>query len=378
MSEELSNKVLPLDGDRSSAELAELGPLSGQCTRVAVQHTTTSQTAGSTAEKVGIRRYPSYRDFKQLVLQRIPERIFKRSSQSDIFSPVSSPPIPIYVPPPLTKTDEPKLPTEDNMKSRSGEIVDSVRVDQTSFSSSPHNRNHDTSNINMDWAPDLSPVAFSPTLSVEVTPLSQPIALQSPPSRSRNFSSFRRKLSLRSVSSLQSIDPTRATSVSRQPTQNRPQTSPTRGHERRKSKYLNDPTVLSLLDRKFEEALELGFNSPPETPDHTQFPSPNLESKRDSPLISVDGTTIVEEEEEDDFFSRPTPNLTLPTLKELDDSKERNGDVMTLRLTLTPATCLTEVEENLTVESNTGLGKRMSGLGGIFGLGRTRSRKIKF
>jgi hypothetical protein len=91
----------------------------------------------------------------------------------------------------------------------------------------------------------------------------------------------------------------------------------------------------------------------------------------------MDGTTIAEVDEEDedevDFFSRPSPNLALPTLKELDDGdvwRDGAGDVMTLRLTLTPATCLTEVEENFPMESTGVMSKRMSGFGRI--LGRTR------
>jgi hypothetical protein len=87
-----------------------------------------------------------------------------------------------------------------------------------------------------------------------------------------------------------------------------------------------------------------------------------------------DESTIVEEDEED-IFTRPSPDLKLPTLKELDDGEMSGlGDVMTLRLTLTPATCLTEVEEDLEVVERGGLGKRMSGLGRIL---RTRSRRVK-
>jgi len=135
-----------------------------------------------------------------------------------------------------------------------------------------------------------------------------------------------------------------------------------------------------MLDRKFEDALELGFASPPPTPHRS--PSPNNVDPKRSPITpSVDGTTIVgtieETDEDEDIFSRPTPDLALPTLKELDDGewKDGQGNVMTLRLTLTPATCLTEVEEEFPIESSGGLGKRMSGLGRF--LGRTRSRKVR-
>jgi hypothetical protein len=128
-----------------------------------------------------------------------------------------------------------------------------------------------------------------------------------------------------------------------------------------------------MLDRKFEEALELGFTSPPPTPHRT--PSPVMHTP--TTLVSAfgeDGSTIVEEDEED-IFTRPSPDLKLPTLKELDDGEMSGlGDVMTLRLTLTPATCLTEVEEDLEVVERGGLGKRMSGLGRIL---RTRSRRVK-
>jgi hypothetical protein len=135
-----------------------------------------------------------------------------------------------------------------------------------------------------------------------------------------------------------------------------------------------------MLDRKFEEALELGFVSPPPTP-HNRSPSPNLELKRSPLAPSVDGTTVVdtiqEDEEEEDIFSRPTPDLALPTLKELDDGewKDSQGNVMTLRLTLTPATCLTEVEQEFSLETTSELRKRMSGLGRM--LRRARSSKVR-
>jgi hypothetical protein len=127
-----------------------------------------------------------------------------------------------------------------------------------------------------------------------------------------------------------------------------------------------------MLDRNFEEALELGFTSLPPTPIRT--PSPRTIH------ASLDGTTIKEEPEdegEDDFFSRPMPNLALPTLKELDDCTEKDGagDVMTLRLTLTPATALTEVDETIPFEVTGGLSKRMYGLGLGRILGLTKSRK---
>jgi hypothetical protein len=134
-----------------------------------------------------------------------------------------------------------------------------------------------------------------------------------------------------------------------------------------------------MLDRNFEEALHLGFTSPPPTP-NKRSPSPIAETKRFSPISpSMDGTTIAEEDEED-IFTRPTPNLALPTLKELDDGewKDSTGDVMTLRLTLTPATCLTEVEENFSLDTSSGLGKGMkSGFGKILGRARSRSRKVR-
>jgi hypothetical protein len=138
-----------------------------------------------------------------------------------------------------------------------------------------------------------------------------------------------------------------------------------------------------MLDRKFEDALEMGFASPPPTP-HNRSPSPNTDARQRSPITpSVDGTTIVEtieegDEEDEDVFARPTPDLALPTLKELDDGewKDAQGNVMTLHLTLTPAACLTDAEEEFPLDSSPGrFGKRMSGLGRI--LGRTRSRKVR-
>jgi hypothetical protein len=188
---------------------------------------------------------------------------------------------------------------------------------------------------------------------------------------------MRRKLSFRN--SIQSLNfpsiPARQPAPSIRSTTGS-QHSPT-SHERRRSKYLNDPTVLSMLDRNFEEALELGFSSPPPTPIN-RSPSPNLDGKRISPISSSINRNTIAEEEEEDIFTRPTPNLALPTLKELDDGEwmESSGDVMTLRLTLTPAACLTEVEENFPLDTSTGLGKGMkSGFGKI--LGRARSRKVR-
>jgi len=84
----------------------------------------------------------------------------------------------------------------------------------------------------------------------------------------------------------------------------------------------------------------------------------------------------------DDIFST-SPNLTLPTLRELDGETgaiagKEEGEGMTLRLTLTPATALVEGEEEVMLESGTpGLGKRMSSLGRILSRGRSRSRKVK-
>ena len=223
--------------------------------------------------------------------------------------------------------------------------------------------------IRMDWAPDLTPISFKPELTVDITPLSPPTSPAAP--LSRNLANFRRKLSLRTTpcSPQSSKPPSRQSSLSKYSTSSH---ASSKTHERRRSKYLNDPIVLSMLDRKFEDALELGF-SPPTTP-HGRSPSPNHDAKKSPITPSMDGTTIIEEEEEEDIFSRPTPNLTLPTLKELDDGewKDAQGEVMTLRLTLTPATCLTEVEKEFPLETNT---KRISGLGRI--LGRTRSMKVK-
>jgi hypothetical protein len=191
-------------------------------------------------------------------------------------------------------------------------------------------------------------------------------------------STFRRKFSLRS--SLLPIHSANSQKPAPRPNTSTHSQKSLSTHERRRSKYLNDPTVLSMLDRNFEEALERGFSSPPPTPHNISPSLPDMESKRSPVTPSVDGTTIVEtiqEEEEEDIFSRPSPDLALPTLKELDDGEwtDGQGNVMTLRLTLTPATCLTEVEEAMTVESTGRLGKRMSGLGRI--LSRTRSRKVK-
>jgi hypothetical protein len=215
----------------------------------------------------------------------------------------------------------------------------------------------------MEWSPEFTEISFNPTLSVDITPLSPPNS--PPPSRSSNISTtFRRNFSLRNVLP----NNHRHSQILTQPP-----TTLSQRHERRRSKYLNDPSVLSLLDRKFEEALELGFTSPPPTPHRT--PSP-VHSQFHTPttLVSTfDEGTIVEEEEED-IFSRPSPDLKLPTLKELEDGEVGVGDGMTLRLTLTPANCLTEVEEDLEVVERSGLGKRMSGLGRIL---RTRSRRIK-
>ena len=84
----------------------------------------------------------------------------------------------------------------------------------------------------------------------------------------------------------------------------------------------------------------------------------------------------------EDIFST-SPNLTLPTLRELDGEGgatggKEEGEGMTLRLTLTPATALVEGEEEVMLETATpGLGKRMSSLGRILSRSRSRSRKVK-
>jgi hypothetical protein len=151
-------------------------------------------------------------------------------------------------------------------------------------------------------------------------------------------------------------------------------------HERRQSKYLNDPSVLRMLDRSFEEALERGFPLLPPTPQNRSPSLPDLDTKQSPMTPSVEGITIAEKtiegEEDDDIFSRPSPDLALPTLKELDNEEWKDGqdNVMTLRLTLTPATCLPENEEEMVVESK--LGKRTSGLGRILSPTRYRKEKI--
>lgn len=84
----------------------------------------------------------------------------------------------------------------------------------------------------------------------------------------------------------------------------------------------------------------------------------------------------------EDIFNT-SPNLTLPTLRELEGeggagAGKEEGEGMTLRLTLTPATALVEGEEEVMLESATpGLGKRMSSLGRILSRSRSRSRKVK-
>ena len=345
----------------------------------------------TTTEKPVLRRNSSIRELRQFFLHKIPDKLFKRSNSSTSCLPSSLPlttSIPVDYHSSFSPTDHKfSFDANNDMKCTHPSTINStadrtVKSDKAAQQPPPVPTKDQTPSASImgriGWTPELSPVSFQPTLSVEISPLSPPSS--PPPSRSQNLQGFRRKLSFRSSHSTTDLPDTqslpRRPSSSKYPLSTRPQT---RGHERRRSKYLNDPTVLSMLDRKFEEALELGFTSPPPTPRRT--PSPHYESKRSPLAPSVDGTTIVEtleeEEEEDDIFTRPTPNLALPTLKELDDGdiKETTGDVMTLRLTLTPATCLTEVDETLPLEVSGGLGKRMSGLGRI--LSRTRSRKVR-
>jgi len=82
-------------------------------------------------------------------------------------------------------------------------------------------------------------------------------------------------------------------------------------------------------------------------------------------------------EEESDIFTT-SPNLTLSTLRELEgETGGIEGEGMTLRLTLTPATALVDGEEEVMLESATGLGKRMSSLGRILSRSRSRSRKVR-
>jgi len=125
----------------------------------------------------------------------------------------------------------------------------------------------------------------------------------------------------------------------------------------------------------------MGFTSPPQTP--IRVPSPGHSSLQKSPFrVSFDNTIIEESNEmtaaETDIFTT-SPNLTLPTLSELegDTATGVEGEGMTLRLTLTPATALVDGEEEVMLESATGLGKRMSSLGRILSRSRSRSRKVK-
>src|SRR5271170_3848630 len=331
-------------------------------------------TASSVSDRPTLRRSSSIWELKHLILHKIPDKFFKRSNQSEIFLPTT---VSSAIPNQIHDDHKTPLDSDSMRKNRPTGIGKGVPSQPAVVPSK------DQSTVGrMDWAPDFSPISFSPTLSVDIRPLSPPNS-PPPPSRCDTTSTFRRKFSLRSAApTTPTITSDRRSSASRGSISTA-QTSP-RSHERRRSKYLNDPTVLSMLDRKFEDALELGFASPPPTP-HNRSPSPNNVDPKRSPITpSVDGTTIVgtieETDEDEDIFSRPTPDLALPTLKELDDGewKDGQGNVMTLRLTLTPATCLTEVEEAFPLDvttSTTGLGKRMSGLGRI--LSRTRSRKVR-
>src|SRR5208282_2278519 len=107
---------------------------------------------------------------------------------------------------------------------------------KTERSSIPSKNN--SSATRSEWAPDFTPVSFIPTLSVDITPLSPPSS--PPPSRSQNLSTFRRKFSLRSTPPpLHSANSQRP--ASRPSTSTRSQKS-SNTHERRRSKYLNDPT----------------------------------------------------------------------------------------------------------------------------------------
>jgi len=74
---------------------------------------------------------------------------------------------------------------------------------------------------------------------------------------------------------------------------------------------------------------------------------------------------------EEEYFDQPAPNLRLPTLKELDDGDFGSEDVMTLRVTLTPAAACGTEEFEFPVEK---VGKRMSGFGKLL---RSRSRKVR-
>ena len=218
--------------------------------------------------------------------------------------------------------------------------------------------------VQPSWTPEFSPISFTPTLSVDLTPISA--HSPAPPRSSARLSIIGRRISIRNSLPVRIPDdspkcPSSRHSVS-QSYQGKSGT-----HERRRSKYLNDPAVYSMLDRTFEDALELGFVSPHPS---SKRPQSAYSEMKLSPLTpSVDGTTIVEDEveseTEDDIFSRPTPDLGLPTLKELDDVDclEQQDNVMTLRLTLTPATCLTEVEQDLPLETTSELRRRMNSLG---------------
>jgi len=314
-----------------------------------------------------LRKSSSIRELRDRVFQ-LPEKLFRRPNQSEIALPQqkqrheSGLPDPPHVKEELTATEM--------KRSRPMVINPTTKDKSTSHSIASHSMPSTTVNP-AGWALDFAPVSFSPTLSVEITPLSPPGS--PPPSRSNTFYSFRRKLSLRSPTS----------APSRPPTSN---ASSHKGfaHERRQSKYLNDPTVVSMLStRNFEEALELGFTSPPPTPQN-RSPSPIVVDKF-TPItpISVDGTTIVEpileEEEDEDYFAKPMPDLALRPLKELEEGPEckdvTEGNLMTLRLTLTPAACLTEMDGEFMPPESSPMSKRMSGIGRL--LSRTRSRKVK-
>jgi hypothetical protein len=348
--------------------------------RSGVKLTRTGSTLGDDSVR-DLRRTTSIRELRQFFMQTIPDKLqlFRKNNLSTSVL-LESATTPVGGDQVKTVEDKGLTASDVEMKSPVSAVItdpiEPIGVDTrgNTLPSQDQLPEQKSAMSRLDWTPELSPVSFKPTLSVEISPLSPPVSPSPPPSRSRNFQEIKRKLSFRSNPS---------DSESRRPTSAKKYVASSvrsqNGHERRRSKYLNDPSVLSLLDRKFEEALELGFTSPPATP---RSPSPPHEKARSPITPSVDGTTLVEvieeEEEEEDIFTRPTPNLTLPTLRELDDGEWTGGagEVMTLRLTLTPATCLTEVDEALPMEvTGGGLSRRMSGLGRI--LSRTRSKRGK-
>src|SRR5271156_3156660 len=115
-------------------------------------------TSSSVSDRQTLRQSSSIRELKHLILHKIPDKFFKRSNQSDIFLATTTASLAIPNQTPSHDDNRTFLDSDSMRKNRHTGIGKGVPSQPTSVPSK------DQSTMGrMDWAPDFSPISFTPT-----------------------------------------------------------------------------------------------------------------------------------------------------------------------------------------------------------------------